>query len=96
MTTTVLIITSYLAAINLLAILVFGYDKGASVDGRRRISERALLNCAIAGGSLGACLASRVFRHKTRKRRFRRSLYAIAVFHLILLAGVWGLQMIGP
>jgi uncharacterized membrane protein YsdA (DUF1294 family) len=70
----------YLAAINLLAFVLFRQDKRAAIAGQRRIPERTLLGLAAIGGSLGAVAAQQILRHKTRKEPFR------TLLDLILLA----------
>lgn len=51
--------------------LLYGADKLKSIRGSRRISERALLFCAVCFGGLGAFFGMLVFNHKTRKKRFK-------------------------
>jgi uncharacterized membrane protein YsdA (DUF1294 family) len=68
---------AYLAAINLLAFVLFRKDKRAAIAGGRRISERTLLGLAVIGGGLGAVVAQQMLRHKTRKEPFRSLLYLI-------------------
>ena len=68
----------YLAAVNLWAFGLMGFDKGrARRRGARRIRERTLFLSALLGGSLGALLGMWVFRHKTKRWYF-----------------VWGLPLI--
>ena len=69
----------YLLAANAVAFLVFGIDKWKAVKGRWRIPEKTLILLAAAGGSVGAWLAMRMFRHKTRKPVF---MYGIPVILL--------------
>lgn len=77
----------YLIAINGIEISLFLYDKSQSISGRWRVKERTLLLIAFAGGTPGAFLACRVFRHKNRKRQFMNRLFAIAFLQgLALLA----------
>ena len=64
-------------ALNLATALLYGYDKAIAGGNRRRIPERTLLAFALVGGSPGALLAMRVFRHKTAKPSFRRAMAAI-------------------
>ena len=64
------IVIAYLAAVNLLAFSLFGIDKRRARLGRWRVREATLLLAASVGGSVGALLGMRLFRHKTRKRRF--------------------------
>lgn len=79
----------YLAAINLAAFLLFGWDKRCAMAGARRIPEKTLLGLAAIGGGLGAVLAQQTFRHKTRKQPFANILVAIfagqAILALVLL-----------
>ncbi len=68
----------YLAAINVLTFCVYGADKRrAKIPGARRVPEKTLLGLAAIGGSLGALLGMRVFRHKTRHWYFRYGIPAI-------------------
>lgn len=80
------LLAAYLALINLATFVVFRADKRAAEAGRRRTSEATLLKLAAAGGSGGAALAQRLFRHKTRKEPFRSRLGLIATVQLLLLA----------
>ena len=58
---------SYLAAVNLVTLLLYGYDKRAAAYGGPRVPERVLHAAAIAGGTPAAYLGQRLFRHKTIK-----------------------------
>ncbi len=75
----------YLAGINLLAYAVYWLDKRRAEKGQRRISERELLLWAGAGGSLGAFLAMRRFRHKTAKVSFRVGFFGIVLLQVAVL-----------
>ena len=66
-----------LLAMNFFTILRFWQDKRRAVAGERRIAEADLLALAAFGGSPGALLARRMFRHKTRKQPFSTHLYLI-------------------
>lgn len=61
----------YFIVINLLSFLLYGLDKYKAIRQEWRIPERALLLMAFVGGAFGALSAMRIFRHKTRKGRFR-------------------------
>lgn len=67
-----------LLAINAWTILRFWQDKRRARAGARRISEADLLGLALIGGTPGALLARRMFRHKTRKQPFSTQLMLIA------------------
>ncbi|WIW87942.1 DUF1294 domain-containing protein [Sphingobium sp. V4] len=65
----------------------FGWDKRCAIAGRRRISEANLLTLALLGGSPGALLARRLFRHKTRTQPFSAWLQLIVVSQAGLAIG---------
>ncbi|WP_417206586.1 DUF1294 domain-containing protein [Antarctobacter sp.] len=77
-------------AINLLTFALFGLDKRRSRRGAWRMSERRLLTCALLGGSVGAKIGQRVFRHKTSKQPFAGLLNAIC-FLQVVAAGAMAL-----
>ena len=70
--------------INCWTVLRFWQDKARAKAGARRIPEADLLGLALIGGSPGALLARRLFRHKTRKQPFSTYLWLI----LTVQAGV--------
>lgn len=74
----------YLIFINLLAFALFGADKRRAKTARRRISERTLFLSALLGGSAGAILGMRCFRHKTLHKRFRYGLPLILAAQVLL------------
>jgi uncharacterized membrane protein YsdA (DUF1294 family) len=81
-------IMAALVVVNLWTFLRFGQDKARAMAGRRRIPERDLLGLALIGGSAGAFLARRVFRHKTRKEPFSTRLMLIAAIQIGAIAGL--------
>lgn len=64
------LLLGYLLLINLLGYLLMGADKKRALENRWRISERALLLTAAAGGSVGVALGMVSFRHKTKHLKF--------------------------
>lgn len=74
--------------VNLFTILLFWWDKRRAVAGERRIPEAELLSLAFFGGSPGALLARRLFRHKTRKQPFSTRLLLIVAIQLGALIGL--------
>lgn len=74
---------AYLAIVNFAAFAAMGWDKAKAGRGERRISERALLILAAAGGALGAVVAQGTFRHKTRKQPFGARLWVIFSLQLL-------------
>ena len=80
----------YLLGINLLTFLAFGLDKWKAKRGLWRVPEATLMMMAALGGSVGALLGMRVFRHKTQHKKvtigvplFLLVQIALAVFILL-------------
>lgn len=80
-------LVGWLVAINLIAILYYGYDKAQAGQGGARIPEKVLHALSLAGGSPGAFLAMQFFRHKTIKGRFRILFWCIVALQTVL--AVW-------
>ena len=76
------------AALNGWTMLRFWQDKRRARAGDRRIPEADLLALAAFGGSPGALLARRLFRHKTRKEPFSTRLQLIFMVQLGVLTGL--------
>lgn len=76
-----------LLAANLLAFVIYAFDKRQAVRGAWRISEGALILLAILGG-IGARVGCELHRHKTRKQPFRAYLLIAVGLHLLLIFGV--------
>ena len=76
----------YLIVINIAAWLMYGLDKWKAKSGAWRISERALLLVALAGGSVGALAGMMLFRHKTRKAKFVIGVPVMFVAHCVIAA----------
>ena len=77
----------YLVAINIATFFMYGIDKWRSTSGRLlptgrkkaknskwRIRETALLGLAVLGGSIGAWLGMKVWRHKTQHKGGNRDI----------------------
>jgi len=74
----------------------FGYDKAISGTKRTRVPEIVLLALTFFGGTFGALVGRVVFRHKTRKVRFRRQFWAVIGIQILLLVGVFTVLRPGP
>lgn len=72
----------YLAAINVVIFVAFGWDKYCAERNLYRLPEKTLLTLAAIGGALGGMAGQRVFRHKTRKEPFRTYLNILAVVNV--------------
>ena len=79
------VLTACLVAINVATFALYGLDKYRAKHGMWRISENILLGLAWLGGGLGAALSMGLFRHKTRKTRFRVSIPLAVLLWVCLL-----------
>jgi uncharacterized membrane protein YsdA (DUF1294 family) len=75
----------YLVLINAWAFFIMGSDKLKAKKKKRRIPERQLFFYAFIGGSIGAFIGMRVFRHKTQHPSFQYGIPAIFVFNLAVI-----------
>jgi len=71
--------------INVATLLAYGYDKHVAASRGVRIPEFVLHVMAAAGGTPGAFAGQQLFRHKTRKSRFRTIFFMIAGGQALLL-----------
>ena len=79
---------SALLIVNLWTMLRYWQDKQRAQGGERRIPERDLPGLALIGGSPGALLARKLFRHKTHKEPFSTQLMVIVAAQLGALIGL--------
>ena len=68
------------------SLVMYGVDKAAAEQGRRRVPEITLHLVSVAGGWPGALVGQRVFRHKTRKQPFRAVFWWTVVVNCVALA----------
>lgn len=81
------LILVYLAVITVMTFLVYGIDKWKAQHKRWRIPESVLLGLAAIGGSIGALLGMKVWRHKTQHKKFKFGVPAILVVQVVVV--VW-------
>ena len=74
------------AAINVIVFVLYGVDKRRAIRGAWRIPERTLLTGTWLLGGVGAWIAMRAFRHKTKHTAFRVSASIGAILSLVLMA----------
>lgn len=84
----------WLLLINLAAFLAFGLDKlkakrKESHERTRRIPEKTLFLLSAVGGSVGALLGMKVWRHKTLHRSFRIGIPLILTLQILILVGLY-------
>jgi hypothetical protein len=75
----------YLIGINLFTYIAFYVDKKKAQKGKRRISEKELLQLSLIGGIIGALFAMKNFRHKTQKKSFYNKIYSILLLYICLI-----------
>src|SRR5262245_30391937 len=75
----------WLVGVNPTAVFFYGFDKARAKAGAGRVPESVLHALALAGGSFGAYLGMRVFRHKTVKGPFRAFFWLIVLVQAVLV-----------
>ena len=79
----------YLAAVNVVTFTVYGIDKSKARRGAWRIPEKTLFLLPLLGGSVGALLGMRVFRHKTKHWYFVWGIPRILLAQTALAVWLW-------
>ena len=76
----------YLAIINIITFSLYGSDKKRARWDRRRIPEKVLLGLAVIGGSVGAWMGMKVYRHKIRKWKFIIGVPLILILQILAIS----------
>lgn len=79
---------SYLAGVNAVTLILYGYDKCVAKVGWLRVPEAVLLTTTFAGGTPAALIGQDLFRHKTAKGSYRRKFWLIVAAQLVVF-GLW-------
>ena len=79
------IVLYYLLTINIFTMYTFFLDKSKAKNHKWRIKERTLFLLSIMGGSLGAQLGMKLFKHKTKHWYFKYGIPAILVIQIALM-----------
>ncbi len=74
------ILWAWLASINLITFLWFGLDKHRAQKNGLRAPENLLFFLTLTGGTVGALVGMRLFRHKRAKRSFVLVIWLLIVF----------------
>ena len=82
------LLTSYLAAVNLIGLALMGIDKRKAKKRAFRSPEATLFIVAIIGGSVGSIAGMYLFRHKTRHRSFVLGMPLILLAQIALVYAV--------
>ena len=78
------VIFYYLVGINVATFLIFGLDKWKAKHDQWRIPESTLMGLALIGGSVGAFVGMRTWRHKTQHAKFKYGIPAIILVQIFL------------
>lgn len=85
----VFVVLMHLAIIQVSTFVLYGWDKRKSQRGGWRVPEKTLHAFALSGGTLGAIVAQKTFKHKTRKRAFRSQFWLAVIVHFAILFYAW-------
>ena len=83
-----LIFGCYIILMELIGFVVCGVDKHKAKKGKWRISEAAIIGIAALGGGLGVLAGMKLFRHKTKHKKFTVGVPLIIILHILILAAV--------
>ncbi len=81
-------LTAWIIAINIVAFVLYAYDKAIAGHRIVRVPELNLLAMVLFGAAPGAGVAMAIFRHKTAKTRFLL-MYGLCLAGSLLLRGVY-------
>jgi len=79
------VLVIYYLLITIVTFAAYGIDKRKAIKNQWRIPERALISLAFLGGFLGAIAGMSIFRHKTKKLKFRILVPIASILHIILI-----------
>ncbi len=65
------ILVSIVILLNMTSYFLYYLDKKRAIKKQSRISEKTLLLITFLFGGMGACMAMKQFRHKTKNRKFK-------------------------
>ena len=80
--TFLLFIVYHLISVNLVTIIAYGVDKRAAIKRSWRVSEAKLHTLEFFGGWIGAFVAQKIFKHKTKKKSFQLTFWFMLVIQL--------------
>lgn len=74
----------YLIVINIIGFSLMYIDKKRAIKNNWRIKERTLICVSIIGGSIGALVGMKLFRHKTKHPKFSYGIPVIIASQIII------------
>lgn len=78
-------ILMFLLFINIISFFACYIDKNLAKKRKFRISEKILLGLSLTGGAFGFLISSRIFRHKTKDKKFLFYFKPILIFWIFIL-----------
>lgn len=79
----------YILIVNIFAFSIMGIDKYKARKHSFRISEKTLFISALIGGSVGALVGMKFFRHKTNHRSFTIGIPAILLAQIVIILYIY-------
>ncbi|MFZ3576341.1 DUF1294 domain-containing protein [Virgibacillus sp. DJP39] len=73
----------FFIVLNIIAFIIMGIDKKKAIKQKWRIPEKTIWTVAILGGSIGAIVGMRFFRHKTKHRMFSIGLPLVLILQIV-------------
>jgi len=90
----ILLISLLLLLWNLFIFTLFGIDKSRSIKNKWRVSESFLIACSLLFGGIGAWMGRKIFKHKTKKIKFKIAIpLALIIISIPLIHIVHGLTL---
>ena len=79
----------YILTVNLITLILMRIDKQKAIKKQFRIPERTFFMLSFLGGAIGTYIGMKVFRHKTKHRRFTIGIPLLILWNLA--AFIYGL-----
>lgn len=77
---------AYLLIVNFVGLFLYRSDKKRSEKNKWRIKESTLLLIPLLGGGIGSMLGMKLYRHKTKHKKF---IYGVPLFTVISILIIW-------
>jgi len=74
----------FLIFVNITSFFICLFDKYLAKKRKFRISEKIIIGINLIGGIFGFFIASRIFKHKTKDKKFRFCTYPILFIWIII------------
>jgi uncharacterized membrane protein YsdA (DUF1294 family) len=75
----------YFILINVIGIIIMGYDKRRAIKRKWRVPESNLFFIALIFGSIGSILGMYLFHHKTKHLKFTLGMPLILLIQILIL-----------